>query len=292
MKVSRNNLDKDRGQSWVQGDGFLANEPMKRSSAAKGKGVTAPFYLQLSVVAVVSLLSLFRKAVIWLADAQAVPVAPSAPAPAKGPVRVHSESSEGAAVLYLKATARTAAAETPSAAPYPPSPVIQSLAWAPKETIRRAARGSDRFPITWADDDALYTAWGDGKGFGGIEKKLSLGYARVTGPPEAFSAEDIRSPTGEDTGDGRRGFKASGLLSLAGTLYLWVGNADKNGRQSQLAWSADRGRTWTWAGWRFAEFGYLSLVQPMGRGPGRDRQFPGQVDRRRWPQVMAGFFRR
>src|SRR5687767_9515466 len=87
------------------------------------------------------------------------------------------------------------AGELSGAFPYPPSPVIESIEWAPKESIRRAAKGSDRFPITWAEDDAQYTAWGDGKGFGNIDKKLSLGYARVSGPTEAFSAEDIRSET-------------------------------------------------------------------------------------------------
>ena len=147
-----------------------------------------------------------------------------------------------------------------AAAPYPPSTVIKAMEWAPKETIRRLAKGSDRFPMTWGNDDLQYTAWGDGKGFSNIEKKLSLGYARITGGPEGFQAEDVRSATGEDIGDGRRGFKACGLLSIGGTLYMWIGNADRNGRESRLAWSSDHARTWTWAEWRFAEFGYISLV--------------------------------
>ncbi len=154
---------------------------------------------------------------------------------------------------------KTSAAKAP-AAPCPPSPVIKTIEWAPKESIHRAAKDSDRFPITWADDDAQYTAWGDGKGFARTGQKLSLGYARVGGPPEDFAAEDIRSATGQDLGDGPRGFKASGMLSIGGTLYLWVSNADKNGSQSRLGWSSDHARTWTWADWRFAEFGYISLV--------------------------------
>jgi hypothetical protein len=70
--------------------------------------------------------------------------------------------------------------------PCPPSPVIQSISWAPKETIRRAALGSDRYPMTWADDDAQYTAWCDGNGFGNLKDKLSLGFARITGSPERY----------------------------------------------------------------------------------------------------------
>ena len=48
--------------------------------------------------------------------------------------------------------------------PYPPSQVISSISfdWS---THARRAPGSDNFPITWADDNNQYTAWGDGWGF-------------------------------------------------------------------------------------------------------------------------------
>src|SRR5687768_10552587 len=107
-------------------------------------------------------------------------------------------------------------------AAYPPSPVIKAIQWAPTNTIIRQAKGSDRFPMTWSDDDAQYTAWGDGFGFGRIKQKLSLGYAVVKGPAEKFVAQDIRSETGEGLGDGRAGLKACAMLSVGGTLYLWV----------------------------------------------------------------------
>ena len=54
---------------------------------------------------------------------------------------------------------------TPRKAPYPPSPVIRGVRWAPKASIIRKARGSDTWPMTWADDDDQYTAYGDGQGF-------------------------------------------------------------------------------------------------------------------------------
>jgi CubicO group peptidase (beta-lactamase class C family) len=158
----------------------------------------------------------------------------------------------------LVAAIESSATKT-SAAPYPPSAVIKSIEWAPKETIKRVAKGSDRFPITWADDDAQYTAWGDGNGFNRTEKKLSLGFARVTGSPEDFVGTDVRSPA-EDLGDGHRGLKASGMLSIGGTLYMWASNASRKGTESRLAWSSDHAKTWTWAEWKFAEFGYISLV--------------------------------
>lgn len=142
--------------------------------------------------------------------------------------------------------ARHEAVPTPSLTPN--SPVIASIQWAPKEAIVRKARGSDNWPMTWADDDHLYTAYGDGWGFEPLLKeKLSLGLARVEGGPAEFKGVNLRSPTGEQKGQGANGKKASGLLMADGVLYLWVRNAGN----SQLAWSADHGKTWEWADWRF-----------------------------------------
>jgi CubicO group peptidase (beta-lactamase class C family) len=135
-----------------------------------------------------------------------------------------------------------------SRAPYPPSPVIARLEWAARETIVRKAKGSDNWPITWGDDGHLYTAYGDGWGFGPkVPHKLSLGLARVSGSPPDFTGTNVRSPTLEQKGDGKAGKKASGLLMVDGVLYLWARNAGN----AQLAWSADRGKAWAWAGWKF-----------------------------------------
>jgi CubicO group peptidase (beta-lactamase class C family)/dienelactone hydrolase len=139
------------------------------------------------------------------------------------------------------------------AAPYPPSPVIKSIQWAPKETIVRQAQDSDNWPVTWADDGSCYTAYGDGYGFEPkISEKLSLGFARVTGGPADFRGVNIRSATGEQHGNGAKGKKASGILMTGGVIYLWVRNAGN----SQLAWSPDHGQTWHWCDWKFtASFG-------------------------------------
>ncbi|MCA9050790.1 MAG: serine hydrolase, partial [Planctomycetaceae bacterium] len=139
----------------------------------------------------------------------------------------------------------------PSAAPpYPPSAVITGIEWAPASTIIRRARGGDNWPMTWADDNCLYTAYGDGRGFGPyVDVKLSMGLSRITGPADNFTAENIRSSSFETKGDGTRGRKASGLLMVDGTLYLWARNAGN----SQLAWSTDHGATWTWSDWKFTE---------------------------------------
>jgi hypothetical protein len=126
------------------------------------------------------------------------------------------------------------------------------------ESILRRAKGSDNWPMTWADDDALYTAYGDGQGFEPfVGRKLSLGLAKVTGTLPELRGENLRSSTGEALGDGRQGRKASGLLCVDGVLYLLA----RNVTNSQLAWSADHGATWSWAEWKFeTSFGCPTFI--------------------------------
>lgn len=147
-----------------------------------------------------------------------------------------------------------------SGAPYPNSPIISNIIWDGASNITRKASGGDNWPVTWADDDNLYTAYGDGWGFDPkVPKKLSLGFARVEGTPSNFSGNNIRS-SDEQYGDGHSGKKASGMLMVDGTLYMWVRNGNKKGEQSQLAWSIDYGKTWKWSRWKFKEFGYCTFI--------------------------------
>ncbi|MBI5689975.1 MAG: serine hydrolase [Verrucomicrobia bacterium] len=132
--------------------------------------------------------------------------------------------------------------------PVPPSPVIRGMTWAPAASILRLAPGSDNWPATWGDDDALYTAYGDGNGFKPfVPAKLSLGLARITGVPPQVGGVNLTPSEAEFRGDGRSGRKASGMLMVDGVLYLLARNLDN----AQLAWSRDRGRTWEWAPWKF-----------------------------------------
>ncbi len=136
----------------------------------------------------------------------------------------------------------------PAEAPYPPSSVVKEVRWAAKEAILRLAPGSDNWPMTWADDDALYGAYGDGQGFKPfVERKLSMGIAKVTGMPPQIQGVNVRAKGGEFVGDGRSAPKSSGLLMVEGVLYLLARNVGN----AQLGWSRDRGATWTWANWKF-----------------------------------------
>ncbi len=140
----------------------------------------------------------------------------------------------------------------------PRSSFIKEIRWAATNTIRRAAKGSDNWPLTWADDGALYGAYGDGNGFEPFDKeKLSLGFTRIDGMPEDFRGTNLRALSLRTVGDGAKGRKASGLLCVKGVLYLWVRNVNN----SQLIWSTDHGATWICAPWKFTNsFGCPTFV--------------------------------
>lgn len=154
----------------------------------------------------------------------------------------------------------------PSASPYPVSPVFAGLEldWS---THRRAAPGSDNFQLTWADDDHLYGAWGDGGGFGGDNQRgrVGLGVARIEGPPRDFRGFNV---WGGMNAAHRATFagKSWGMLALGSDLYMWVvpdGIPGKGYRNHyayiELARSTNHGATWNRAPWRFLESENLTI---------------------------------
>jgi len=154
--------------------------------------------------------------------------------------------------------------------PYPRSHVITSIKWAPASSIIRLGI-SDNWPMTWADDNNLYSAYGDGYGFDPVvqnrernrKKELGLGLSVVMGNPEkGIIGHNIRSniEVPFSTGYGKYGKKASGMLMIDGVLYMWARNANNNGYHSQLAWSSDYAKTWTLCDWKFEEFGYPTFI--------------------------------
>lgn len=164
--------------------------------------------------------------------------------------------------LILSAGTCLFAADNP---PYPPSKVIIHLKW--DSNVNRMGtveRVGDNWPITWADDDNLYTSYGDGGGFAHPERKLTLGFAKIIGNPPNHRAEDIASDADTPMGGGKAGVKSSGLLMADGVLYLFVRNYKVDGdyRHSRLAWSKNYEKNWTWADWCFSKtFGCPEFVQ-------------------------------
>jgi hypothetical protein len=127
-------------------------------------------------------------------------------------------------------------------------------------TLARTALGSDNFPTTWADDDNVYTLWGDGAGFNatayesGIEPyRVGLGVARISGDPASFSAVNVfggKDALNPDTFGG----KAYGIVSIASTLYMLQGPQNSPAGDESGTWDAakettvgvsyDHGATW------------------------------------------------
>jgi hypothetical protein len=157
--------------------------------------------------------------------------------------------------------------------PYPPSRVIERIDWDFAHRVRLAP-GSDLWPLTWAADDNLYTAWGDGGGFGGTnaEGRVSLGFARLTGMAEGFEGTNV---WGGKNGEHPATFggKVGALLSVGGTLYavggVWPGEAGLKTwscpKEARLLWSADLGKTWQVGDWSYADakapaFGPVSFL--------------------------------
>ncbi|MBT4609472.1 MAG: serine hydrolase [Gemmatimonadetes bacterium] len=148
----------------------------------------------------------------------------------------------------------------------PASERITGVTWDPPGQTRRLAMGgrrkdgSDNWPLAWADDGHLYTAYGDGYGFEPqLDHKLSMGFGVVTGGASDFVARNVRSD-GERLGSGRQGEKSSGLLCIDGVIYIFVRNADHDGHTSRLGWSTDHMKSWSWADWSFAELGHVSFI--------------------------------
>lgn len=161
-------------------------------------------------------------------------------------------SSAATAFLAFLAAALEDPTEAGSAAPpYPASPVVLGLQW--HETLNFGTN-CDNWPTTWADDDRVYTAAGDGHGFGG--SILGSWVCRLTGSPPSISGEN-RYLVSE--GDGPDNSKVCSLLSIGGTLYAWLRNVEP-GQHSRLGWSTDHGLSWTW-GPTFTLLGYPAFVQ-------------------------------
>lgn len=122
-------------------------------------------------------------------------------------------------------------------------------------TIRTAAKGSDIWPVTWAADNKLYTAWGDGKGFSDTEK-VSWGIAEIKGTPDDWTGKDIYyGPPGSGKG------KISGLLAIGNILYAW-----KNTQNRTYPWcdivlirSDDLGNSWSALPVKFGKSGFKPM---------------------------------
>ena len=156
---------------------------------------------------------------------------------------------------FLPPTGQAGEKATAPQPPYPPSPVIEGMTWH-WETRTTAAEGSDCWPVTWGVDDLMYTAWGDGGGFGGSDSdgRVALGFARIEGGPEKFRGVNVNGGKNpEHPATFPKKGKTVGLAMVDGVLYATINLQDGPwpAVDHVLAWSTDRGATWRQADWRF-----------------------------------------
>ena len=128
----------------------------------------------------------------------------------------------------------------------PPSPVIASIV-VDGPPIQPFPSEGDLWMSTWADDDCLYSGWGDGAGVKAGTIWTDCGIARFSGTLPALAAEEacFAAPTASPNVND----KPSSLLSIDGRLIgafhsplgdAWIG---------YLAYSDDHGTTWTRVGY-------------------------------------------
>ena len=107
----------------------------------------------------------------------------------------------------------------------PRSQVIQGLEWM-GDHISYADAGvkGDTFPMTWADDDEIYTSAGDpnwGETLDGLDVE------RFSGGPSDYTITKV-SPMNDYRGWGGNGPKPSGMICVDGILYLAFQNLRGN----------------------------------------------------------------
>ncbi|HZL34409.1 MAG TPA: DUF4185 domain-containing protein [Tepidisphaeraceae bacterium] len=161
-----------------------------------------------------------------------------------------------AGALLCLARQPSALAQTPPVQPpYPRSGVVDRITW-DWSTLRTAAPGSDLWPVTWAKDDAIVTAWGDGGGFGGTDHdgRVALGFARIDGPPEQLIASNLNGGKNarHQASFPKKG-KVGGILAVGDRVYGWLNTQNRPWPDvdQALIWSDDGGLTWKKSDWVF-----------------------------------------
>jgi hypothetical protein len=151
-------------------------------------------------------------------------------------------------VLFLSPAPGRVAVRAASGRAAPDAPVIKSAAVV-TPPVNPIPSAGDLWMNTWADDNRLYTGWGDGQGPGDQPPYTDCGVGVLKGNVPYFVVETdpicyVRSKNVPD-GTTARNDKPSSLLYYKGRLYFAghspLGNADFG----YIAYSKDKGATWT-----------------------------------------------
>jgi len=121
-----------------------------------------------------------------------------------------------------------------------------------------APSDGDLWPSAWSDDDFLYTANGDGKGFNSDSVFSDIVSSRISGYPLDQSVKGVRLTSGNNIGTiwGDTAIynrKPTGMISVGGVLYLAVQDLNKKkanifneAPSATILRSGDKGHTWQW----------------------------------------------
>ena len=148
-------------------------------------------------------------------------------------------------------------------APYPKSTFITGITWE-TETWRSSAPGGDIWPVTWAQDNTLRTAWGDGE-VGCSAEGQPTGSPRSPRPRPAPPCRRSAAALGRP-GKG----KIMTLLAAGSNLYAVM--AMEGAGVGYPVWrSTDGGRLWQKPSWSFpslveafVQFGRANAGAPGG----------------------------
>jgi hypothetical protein len=118
----------------------------------------------------------------------------------------------------------------------------------------------DLWPTAWSDDDKVYAANGDGKGFNLGAPWSDIVVNQITGGhPATKNIAGVRLSSGDQVGQvwndpKEYNRKPTGMISVDGDLYLAVQDLNKGGGwrafndapSATILKSTDKGKTWTW----------------------------------------------
>lgn len=123
----------------------------------------------------------------------------------------------------------------------PPSPVIKSVRIENDSPIEPFHTQGDLWLNTWADDDNVYSGWGDGMGVI-MTRFTDCGIIRFKGSPPDIRGEEMcpDAPTAVPNVND----KPSSLLFIDGRLYGHFHSPLGDAKIGYLAYSDDYGKTW------------------------------------------------
>jgi hypothetical protein len=134
----------------------------------------------------------------------------------------------------------------------PASPVFKGWEWTGERIgYPEAEIKGDTFPMTWAEDDEIYTSAGDplwGESTSGLDAE------KFSGSPTEYKITKV-NPMNDYLGWGGDGPKPSGMICIEGVLYLAFQNMrrtrqppfslnSQHGSDAQIVYSTNKGGFW------------------------------------------------